>query len=94
MSKLSAWFGRERNRAYVYRVVVAAGAVAASYGVVSGADVALWSGLVATAFLLPAANTSTAKPDERGAGELVSILIIAAGVVLGLVVYYALQRAF
>lgn len=61
MSKIRAWFGLERNRAYLYRVFAAAGVVAASYGVVSGEDVALLSGLVATVFALPAANTST-KP--------------------------------
>lgn len=68
MKRVKAWIGKERNRAYLYRVVVGAGAVAFFYGLVSAEEVAVWSGLVATAFVLPAANTSTApKPDERGA---------------------------
>jgi hypothetical protein len=53
------WLSRERNRAYVYRVLTAAGVVAVGYGLISAEDVALWAGLVATAFALPAANTTT-----------------------------------
>lgn len=63
MKRITAWFGQERNRAYLYRVLVAGGGVAAAYGLVTSEDVAVVAGFVATLFLLPAANTST-KPDE------------------------------
>ena len=51
----------ERTRAYIYRVLVAAGVVAVSYGLITAEEAVLWAGLVATVFVLPAVNTSTAK---------------------------------
>ena len=51
----------EANRAYVYRVLVAAAVVAVAYGLISAEEIAVWSGLVATVFVLPAANTSTER---------------------------------
>lgn len=65
MTRVIAWFARERNRAYLYRVLASGGAVALFYGVASSDEVAVWSGLVATAFALPAANTSTTNPDKE-----------------------------
>jgi hypothetical protein len=62
MSRITAWFSQERHRAYLYRVIVAGGGVAFFYGILSAEEVAVWSGLVATAFALPAANTSTKAP--------------------------------
>lgn len=59
MTAVRAWFGRERNRAYVYRVATGAGTVAVFYGLLTAEEVVLWAGLVATTFALPAANTST-----------------------------------
>lgn len=53
------WIRRERNRAYLYRVATAAGVVAVGYGLLTAEEVALWAGLVATTFALPAANTTT-----------------------------------
>jgi hypothetical protein len=51
----------EANRAYVYRVLVGAGVVAVSYGLVTAEEVAVLAGFVATLFVLPAANTSTER---------------------------------
>lgn len=50
----------EKTRAYIYRILVAAGAVVAGYGLITTNELSLWLG-VATAVLniLPAANTST-----------------------------------
>ncbi len=59
MKTLKAWLSTERNRAYIYRVLSGGGLVAVSYGLVTAEEVVLWSGLVATVFVLPAANTST-----------------------------------
>ena len=59
MTKIRDWFARERNRAYLYRVIVAGGGVAVAYGLVTQEDVAVVSGFVATLFVLPAGNTST-----------------------------------
>lgn len=50
----------ETIRAYIYRILVAIGAVVAGYGLITTSELALWLG-VATAVLniMPAANTST-----------------------------------
>lgn len=52
----------ESTRGYIYRILIAAGAVAVGYGIVSANELVLWLGL-ATAVLniMPAANTSTKK---------------------------------
>lgn len=59
MKSIRKWFGQERNRAYLYRVATGAGGVAVFYGALTAEEVVLWAGLVGTAFILPAANTST-----------------------------------
>lgn len=59
MKTIKNWLSTERNRAYIYRVLSGGGVVALFYGLVSAEEVAVWSGLVATVFVLPAANTST-----------------------------------
>jgi hypothetical protein len=51
----------EANRAYVYRALVGAGAVAMFYGFVTAEELAVLGGFVATLFVLPAANTSTER---------------------------------
>ena len=63
MKRVTGWFGQERNRAYLYRLAAAGGGVAFFYGLVTAEEIAVWSGLVATAFALPAANTSTKKEN-------------------------------
>lgn len=50
----------EKVRAYIYRVLLGLGAVAACYGWLTGEEIATWSGLAAIVFnVLPTANTST-----------------------------------
>lgn len=49
----------QRTRGYLYRIIVAAGTVALFYGLLSATEVAVWAGLVATLFAVPAANTPT-----------------------------------
>ena len=50
----------EPTRAYIYRTLIAAGALVAFYGVVSGEELALWLGVAATVLnVMPTANTST-----------------------------------
>ena len=47
-------------RAYIYRVLVAAGAVAVFYGLLTSNEVATWLGFAAIVFnVLPTANTTT-----------------------------------
>jgi hypothetical protein len=54
----------EQIRAYVYRILMAAGAVAMFYGILSNEELAVWLGLASVALnVLPATNTST-KRDE------------------------------
>lgn len=54
----------EQVRAYIYRVLVAAGAVAVGAGVITGDNLMLWLGLAAAVLnIMPAMNTST-KSDE------------------------------
>lgn len=51
----------QRTRGYLYRVLCACGFVALFYGLMSATEIAVWSGLVATLFAVPAVNTPT-KP--------------------------------
>ena len=52
----------EATRAYIYRVLIAVGAVAAGYGLISGNEVALWLGVVAAVLnIMPSVNTNTKK---------------------------------
>jgi hypothetical protein len=55
----------EQTRAYIYRILIAIGAVVAGYGLISSEELALWLG-VATAVLniMPAANTSVGAPTD------------------------------
>lgn len=54
----------ERNRAYIYRVLVAVGSLSAFYGLITADELPLWLGVAATVLnILPALNTST-KGDE------------------------------
>lgn len=50
----------EKVRAYIYRILIASGTVAAFYGILSSEEVAVWLGLVAVILnVLPAMNTTT-----------------------------------
>ena len=54
----------EQTRAYIYRILAAAGAVAAGAGVITGDNLVLWLGLAAAVLnIMPAMNTTT-KKDE------------------------------
>lgn len=55
-----------KARAYIYRVLLAAGAVAASYGYITSEEVLVWSGFFATALGtgLATANTSTKEDPD------------------------------
>lgn len=55
----------EKQRAYTYRILIAVGAIAIGYGLITADQVALWLGL-ATAILniMPAANTNIHANDE------------------------------
>lgn len=61
MSNPLSYLQTERVRAYIYRVLTVAGGVALFYGLLTAEELAVWSGLVATLFVLPAVNTSTQK---------------------------------
>lgn len=55
----------ERHRAYAYRVMCAAAAVAVGYGVLTSNEAVLWLGLANALAAGPAAaNTSTARHVE------------------------------
>lgn len=50
----------EKVRAYIYRILVGLGAVAACYGLLSGEEIATWLGLAGIVLnILPTMNTST-----------------------------------
>lgn len=54
----------EQVRAYIYRVLMAVGAVLAFYGILSNEAIAVWLGLASVVFnVMPAVNTNT-KIDE------------------------------
>lgn len=54
----------EKIRAYIYRILIAIGAIATGYGLITSDELALWLGLaIAILNIMPAANTST-HPDD------------------------------
>lgn len=54
----------EKTRAYIYRVLIAAGAVAVGMGYITGDNIMLWTGLAAAVLnIMPSMNTTT-KSDE------------------------------
>ena len=63
MNAVAAWFAVESHRGWLYRVSLAVGLIVVGYGLMSGEQLALWTGLVGTLLsALPAGNTSTKKP--------------------------------
>lgn len=58
MEKLKAIFNQQ-VRAYIYRTLIAVGAIVGFYGFMSANEVASWLGLAAVVLnILPTANTS------------------------------------
>lgn len=52
----------QKRRAYIYRVALAAGAVAVFYGLITADELAIWAGAIATVLMvLPTANTPTGE---------------------------------
>lgn len=52
----------EPVRAWIYRVLMAAGVVALAYGLLTDEEIATWLGLAAAVLnILPVANTTTSK---------------------------------
>ena len=50
----------EKVRAYIYRILIAAGTIVAFYGFASQEEIALWLGLAAVVLnILPVMNTTT-----------------------------------
>jgi hypothetical protein len=61
MSWLKSVF-TEQVRGYVYRVLIAVGAVVGAYGLLEANEVATWLGLAAVVLnIMPSANTSIKK---------------------------------
>jgi len=55
------WFTTNR-RAYIYRVILAIGALLLFYGIISAEELAVWGGSIATILMvLPVVNTPTDK---------------------------------
>ena len=54
----------EKQRAYIYRILIAVGTLVMGYGFINANELAMWLGLV-TAILniMPSANTSTGDKD-------------------------------
>jgi len=62
------WFNDPVNRGWVYRILVAVGALVAGYGFVSGEQIAQWLGLAAVVLnIMPTANTPVKRTDELDA---------------------------
>ena len=54
----------EQIRAYIYRLLMAAGAIAMFYGIMTNEELAVWLGFASVALnVLPATNTSTKVED-------------------------------
>lgn len=59
MEKIKAIF-TQQVRAYIYRVLMAAGVVALVYGLLTESEIATWLGLAGAVLnILPVANTKT-----------------------------------
>jgi hypothetical protein len=57
-------FFTEQVRGYIYRILVAAGALLVAYGVIGSDELAVWLGVaVAVLNVMPSANTSIKKPE-------------------------------
>lgn len=63
----ASWLSLE-TRGKLYRIATAAGAVAAFYGLVSGDELAVWLGLIATILGTGTASAFTPAVRGRGAG--------------------------
>lgn len=64
MEKIKSIFTPE-VRGYIYRVLIAVGAIVAAYGWIAQEQVAQWLGLAAVVLnVMPAANTSVKKDAE------------------------------
>jgi hypothetical protein len=68
VTALLAWLRKPGTRGYLYRVAAAAGLLLVAYGVVDAERLALWTGLVAVLFAVPAYNTPTTA-QRRARGE-------------------------
>lgn len=55
------------QRAYLYRILTAAGLLAAAYGLVSDAELPLWLGLAGTVLGTGTASVYTPTKTKRGA---------------------------
>lgn len=63
MNKLKSVFTPE-VRGWIYRVLIAIGAILVTYGVVSADELAVWLGVVVAVLnIMPAGNTSVKKPE-------------------------------
>lgn len=63
MNKLKSVFTPE-VRGWIYRVLIAVGAILVTYGVVSADELAVWLGVVVALLnVMPAGNTSIKKPE-------------------------------
>lgn len=71
-------------RAYIYRVLLAAGAVGVFYGLISSEELAIWGGLIVVVLnILPTANTSVVAEKQLDQGlaqvESATVKIIDKG---------------
>jgi hypothetical protein len=65
IAKLKAMFTQE-VRGWIYRVLVAVGALLAGYGLLTTDQIALWLGVVVAVLnVMPSANTSVKKPADE-----------------------------
>lgn len=60
MDKIVIFFSDQKNRAYIYRVLVAVGLLLAGYGYITGEQLTLWGGVLTSALnIMPTLNTTT-----------------------------------
>lgn len=54
----------QKTRAYIYRILIAIGALAVGYGILKADELTLWLGLATSVLnIMPAANTSTSSDE-------------------------------
>lgn len=68
---MNKWIASPKGRKWLYKVLLAAVAVAVGYGLITGETAALWGTLIAAliGFPLADANVDTSEPEDEGLGE-------------------------
>lgn len=66
---MNKWIASPKGRKWLYKVLLAAVAVAVGYGLITGESAALWGTLIAALIGFPLADSNVDTGDSDGLGE-------------------------